>query len=172
MRREVSAAAKRGLQRGDVVRLGRFLLDLVVIDHGTIAGHDLGDGVGEVFAGSTVRLDDGAMRVRADYDQRACVIGLAFRGIVKDFYGLCLNLAARNFYEMDSVEEGRVQRRERVFGRMLTEMLSCCFGNRHANGVPHLPVRARDGGDVGEAPFLVARGGESQLGKALKCAIA
>ena len=37
-----------GLHGGDVEGLGRFLLHLVVIDDRAIAGHDFGDGVGEV----------------------------------------------------------------------------------------------------------------------------
>ncbi len=35
--------------RGDVEGFERFLLDLVMIDHGAIARDDFGDSVGEVF---------------------------------------------------------------------------------------------------------------------------
>ena len=48
VRGEVGAAAELRLHGGDVERVGGFLLHLVVIHHGAFAGHDFGDGVGEV----------------------------------------------------------------------------------------------------------------------------
>ena len=74
------------LQGGDVERAGAFLLDLVVIDHGAVAGHDFGDGVGEVGARACahVGLDDGALarprptRIRV----RGCVAAACAPGTV------------------------------------------------------------------------------------------
>ena len=66
VRREARAARGVHVQAGDVERLERLLLDLVVIDAGVLADEHLGDGVGEVglARGADVALDEPRLAVR------------------------------------------------------------------------------------------------------------
>ena len=59
------------LYRADVEGIERFVLELVVIDDGAIAGHDLGDRVREVRAFAEERFDDGDLASAAGHDQVA-----------------------------------------------------------------------------------------------------
>ena len=63
------------MQAGDVERVERFLLHLVVIDAGVLADEHLRHGVGEIGLArrADVALDDLRLRVGAGDDQRARV---------------------------------------------------------------------------------------------------
>jgi len=104
---EIGAAAQAGEHDADVEGGGRFELDLVVIHHRAAAGDDFGDGVGEVRACARVGLDDGAVGVGADHDERAGVRDFG-RGVVTDLDGLADDLAARDVDVGDVPEESRV----------------------------------------------------------------
>jgi len=49
----------------------RFVLELVVIDDGAVAGHDLGDRVREVGPLAEERFDDGDLASASGHDQVA-----------------------------------------------------------------------------------------------------
>ncbi len=73
---EVGVAAQLDLQSSDVEGAWAFGLQLVVIDDGVIAGHDFGDGVGQVGAAvAAVVFDDGGVAVRSGDDEDARMRG-------------------------------------------------------------------------------------------------
>ena len=152
-----------------------------MIDHRAFAGHDFGDGVGEVPAGARVSLDDGALRVGADQDERARVDRRRKRlagHIVCDFDRLLDHRAARHAQHRHVVQESGVQRHERVLIEAgVARQVSSDLLRIHLfdAGRPYLNLcRARpeagprDRRHVGEAPLFVVRGGEAQLREPLR----
>src|SRR5262249_29131685 len=80
MRFEIAAAVQAHLRGGNVVSRQTFALELVMVNDRTFAGHDLGDGIGQIaiVLQAQVNLDDLQSAALANNDQIARMRGNGF----------------------------------------------------------------------------------------------